>query len=131
MVETVRIVRGRRLAPLLPLFPSYVFVSAKTEDERLTCFRRRRVVRMLPVEDQGTLIEELSQIERALEGGAPIDPWPGLRRGRRCRVTSGPFRDLEGTVVRRRQITRLVLSVETLGQAVALEIDAALLTPVD
>ena len=61
---------------------------------------------------------------------AEFDPWPYLAVGRRCRVASGPMRGIEGIVHRRKNMTRLVLTVHTLGQAVALEIDGGLLEPV-
>ena len=128
LVEKERFIRGRKFRPLMPLFPGYVFVCG-TEDDRLDTFRRNRVVRTIPVVDQQQLIRELTQVQQALEADAPVDPWPYLKRGRLCQVKSGPMRGMEGIISERKSVTRLVLRVATLGQAVALEIDAALLEP--
>jgi len=130
LIERETVIRGRRFKPLVPLFPGYMFVCG-TEDDRYECFTRNRIASMIPVCDREELVDELTQIQRALEADAPMDPWPYLKTGRRARVTAGPFAGTEGIIVRRKDITRLVLSVQSLGQAVAMEIDAAQLGLVD
>ena len=130
MVEKVTVIRGRKFRPIMPLFPSYVFVCG-TPERRNECFRGRRLAGAVNVADQGRLVGELHQIQSALGAHIRLDPWPYLKRGRRCRVSSGPFEGMEGIIDRRKDRARLVLRVETLGQAVALEIDAGLLEPVD
>jgi transcription antitermination factor NusG len=52
-----------------------------------------------------------------------------LRAGRRVRVTSGPLRGLHGIVLRRKNMTRLVLSFELIMRSVAVEIDETELMP--
>ena len=59
-----------------------------------------------------------------------VDQFPGLRRGRRCRVRSGPLADMEGRIERRAGRTRFVVNVDILGQAAAVEIDADMLEPI-
>lgn len=130
LVEKLTIIRGRKFRPLLPLFPGYVFACG-TEDERVVSFRGDRVARTIRVVDQERLIRELSQVQRALSADVPVDPWPYFREGRLVRVRVGPLRGLEGIVAKRKSVTRLVLRVATLGQAVAVEIDAGLLEPMD
>ena len=129
LVEKVTIIRGRKFRPLMPLFPGYVFACGDAES-RLRMFTGNRIARTIPVADQARLVGELTQIQKALEAEATFDPWPYLHEGRRCRVTAGPFIGIEGTIARRSDVTRLVLSISLLGQSVALEIDASLLEPV-
>jgi hypothetical protein len=83
------------------------------------------------VADQAALVAELGFIEQALAGKAVLDPYPFAVEGRRCRVTSGPMMGLEGTVVGRAKMTRLVLSISALGQGASLEIDCDLLEPLE
>ena len=78
--------------------------------------------------DRDRFLAELSQIEQALDGGARLDPYPSMGHGSLCRVRCGPLAGLEGVVVRK-NVTRLLLQVEMLGQAAALEIDGSLLEP--
>ena len=130
LVEKVHIIRGRRLRSLLPLFSGYLFFVGG-DAERYKVMTTNRVAKVINVVDQARLVRELTQLERALAGKAQLDPYPFVREGRRCRVAAGPLRGLEGIVERRRGLTRLILTVEALGQAVSLETDAALLEPVD
>ena len=83
-----------------------------------------RLCQVLRVVDQARLVGELTALQRALDGQAPLDPYPHAAVGRRCRVTAGPFRGLEGTVVRWDGRTRIVLEVGILGRGAAMEIDA-------
>ena len=46
-------------------------------------------------------------------------------------LCSGPLKGIEGRLIRRKNIDRLVLQVHVLGQAVSTEIDAALLEVID
>ena len=56
--------------------------------------------------------------------GAQVEPHPFLKCGDWVRVKCGPLKGLQGILVRSKTIYRLVLSVEMLGKAAAVEIDA-------
>ncbi|HUW83335.1 MAG TPA: transcription termination/antitermination NusG family protein [Phycisphaerae bacterium] len=128
MVERVSVIRRRRLRSLVPLFGGYAFFAGD-EQTRWRVLECDHVARVLTVVDQDRLLSELSHIEQALASGAQLDPFPFLRRHARCRVRCGALAGLEGVVSVRRSVTRLVLQVEMLGQAAALEIEASLLEP--
>jgi len=130
MIERVRVSGGRKRRVLSPLFPSYVFFCGREED-RYRALTTNRLCQTIHVVDQAGLVAELGFIEQALAGSAVLDPYPFAVEGRRCRVVSGPMVGLEGTVVRRDTLARLVLSVSVLGQGTCLEIDADLLEPID
>ena len=130
MVEKVTLSGGRKRQVLMPLFPSYIFVCGDA-DSRYSAMTTDRFSKTLAVVDQDGLRGELMSIEKALKGQATLDPFPFAAQGRRCRVAQGPFEGLEGVVVQRRQLARLVLQVGILGQGAAIEIDASLLEPLD
>lgn len=115
----------------LPLFPTYLFI--RCERARLSdLLPTGRVSQVIDAPNQDRLVEELDQIRRAIEAGVDgFDPYPYLTEGRRVRVRCGAMRGVEGIVDDRRGVSRLVLNVETLGQATSLEIDADLLEPLD
>jgi hypothetical protein len=60
-----------------------------------------------------------------------VDLYPGLRRGRRCRVVAGSLKGVEGVVLRRRGLYRVYVGVEALGQSAELEIDPSLLEVIE
>lgn len=128
---TSRRTYGNRIVEFsVPLFPGYVFLCGDEFDvER--AWDTRRVANILRVSDQEKLRQDLLNVERVIESGAQVDLYPGLRRGRRCRVRSGPLKDVEGVVVRRRGVSRVCVAVDFIGQSAEVEIDAALLVPLD
>lgn len=130
MIERVYVSGGRKRRVMAPLFPSYVFFCGSDED-RHEAMTTNRLCQALEVRDQGELVRELVAIEKALAGKAELDPYPFAAVGERCRVAAGPFQGLEGVVVQRSEMARLVLEVSMLGQGAALEIDAALLESAD
>ncbi len=131
LVRRVAFHGGRKRIVQQPLFSSYIFLFGARE-ATFFAISTKRVVRAIPVSDQSALEHELQQIRRAIEGeGQLFDPFPFLTHGRRVRVRSGPFQGLEGLVEERLRQDRLILNVQTLGQATGLEIDASLLEPVD
>jgi transcription antitermination factor NusG len=120
----------RRRVVEIPVFTNYLFVWG-TPEHTYRAMSSRRVVRPVPVCDQRALSFELQQIRRAIQGDAALSPYRFLERGVRVRVTSGPFKDLEGLVVEQPRGARLVLQVRALGRATCLEIDMCLLQRVD
>lgn len=109
-----------------PLFPGYVFLCGDAAARELA-LQTNRLVQVLPVADQRTFCAELEQIRRALAADQPLELFPALRPGTRCRVAHGPLRGLEGVVVHLGPRAQLQLAVTLLGQSAVLEIDASLL----
>ena len=130
LVECRRTYNGRAQSVKIPLFPGYVFLCGGSDD-RLKALRTNRVARVLEVGDQERLKSDLRHIYRVVASREPVDLYPRLRRGRRCRVISGTLAGLEGVVLRRRGLWRVYVGVEFLGQSAELEIDPMLLEVID
>ncbi|MBN2271557.1 MAG: UpxY family transcription antiterminator [Sedimentisphaerales bacterium] len=126
----VRRQSGRTIRSLLPLFSGYLFFCGR-ENERIELLRTNRVANLIVVNDQETLIDELAQIENALRAGAPLIPHKYIKIGQRCRIIAGPLAGLTGIVVRAGNTARLLLQVDILGQAAAVEIDIDLIELLD
>lgn len=122
---------GRRTTSVeLPLFPGYLFMRGGNE-ERYAALRTDRIANVITVDDQERLRTDLRHIERVVASDFPVDLYRGLRIGRRCRVIAGPLRDVEGVVVRRRNSSRVYIEAAVIGQSAVVEIDSALLEPID
>jgi transcriptional antiterminator RfaH len=130
MVERVTVSSGKKRKGMMPLFSSYVFFCGN-EDARYAALTTDRLCQVLAVSDRPRLVAELAQLERALLSGAPLDPYPQLEIGRRCRIRAGAFQGLEGVVLDRHGKRRFLLFVSILQQGASLEIDADLLEPLD
>ncbi len=109
----------------LPLFPCYVFLNGGM-DRRLDIVTTPGMYSFVGTEHGATSIPtaEIDAIRRAVESSVGIEPHPFLKCGDKVRVKSGPLQGVEGFLVRKKNLYRLVLSVELLGQAVALDVDA-------
>lgn len=129
LVDRTRLVRGRKMRSQLPLFPGYLFLFGE-RDDGFAAISTKRVCRIIEVQDQDRFVEEIEQIAQALTAGAELDLYPFATEGQRCRITRGPFYGLEGVVLERKRLARLVLQVDILGQGAALEVDADFLEPV-
>ena len=71
---------------------------------------------------------EIEAIQRLVQSGDPILPYPYLREGQRVRITRGPLADVEGILVRANpKKGLLVVSVNLLRRSVAVQLDCTLL----
>ena len=130
LVPTARHYGGRLRRVELPLFPGYMFLCGG-EAERTAALTTHRVAGVLEAGDQEGLKTDLQRIHRLVSGDEPVDLYPGLREGRRCRVVGGSLVGLEGVVLRRRGVCRVYIALAMLGQSAQVEIDAALLEAID
>jgi len=121
-----RVYASRTVESRIPLFPSYLFINGG-EDEYYRTLTTHRIVHVIDVADQERLNKDLRQVWRAITSEEPVDLYPGIVRGRRCRVVRGSLKGLEGVVLRRRSICRVYIEVKVLGQSAQLEIDPSLL----
>lgn len=122
MTNKVHRRKGRTIRSLLPLFSGYLFFCGE-ENQRIELLRTNRVANLIEVKNQKNLLDELLQIEQALQAGAPLVPYKYIKVGQRCRVIAGPLAELHGVVVKTKNITRLILQIDMLGQAASVEID--------
>lgn len=130
MVERTIVIRRRRFRGMYPLFSGYLFLAGSA-DACYQAMTTSHVANLIAVVDQARLVDELLQIQRALATPAGLDPFPYLRQGTRCRIKAGPLRGVQGVIVQRDGVTRLVLQVEMLGQAVSTEVDPSLVETVE
>jgi transcription antitermination factor NusG len=111
-----------------PLFAGYVFCCVD-QAGRTLLRQNQHVANVLDVYDQAGLLAQLRQVRQALTAGQIVEVLPFLEAGHRVRVTNGPFRGLEGVVVRAKGRTRIVLNVDMIMQSVVAEVDGDWLAP--
>ena len=132
LYASVRRWKDRNKILQMPLFPGYVFVRGVVA-QRLHVMTTPGVHMILSQGDRAALIpeDEIQAIRQTIEGNYHVEPHPFLKCGERVRVKRGSLCGVEGILVRKKNVFRLVLSVQMLAQAVAVEIDAADVEPVD
>jgi transcription antitermination factor NusG len=111
-----------------PLFPCYVFLKARG-DRPLNILTTPGVHGIVSSAGRPLTIpgNEIEDLRLAVGSGAPMQPHRMLMRGDRVRVKAGSLTGLEGILIRHKNVCRVILSVDILGKAAAVEVDALLL----
>ena len=68
---------------------------------------------------------ELLTVRKFINENIQIDPFPYLKQGERVYIRSGPFKGVEGFILRKDNHCRLILSLDLLMQSVSIQIDEA------
>jgi transcription antitermination factor NusG len=131
LYESIRRWKDRKMLLALPLFPCYVFVRGGVY-RRLDVLTTPGVHMVLLRGERVAIIpeSEIQALRKAVEGPSRIEPHPFLKCGERVRVTRGSLEGVEGILVRKKNLYRLVISVDMMAQSAAVEIDASDVEPV-
>ena len=114
-----------------PLFPGYCFARFDANDA-LPILKCTGVVNIVSFEGKPAPIPEyeLESIRVLIGSELQYDPCPMIKEGMMVEVRSGPLKGVVGRLMRKDAIkARLVLSVDLIGQAVTVEVDAADVKP--
>ena len=125
LYESTRRWKDRKKVLDLPLFPCYLFVRGGL-DRKLQVVTTPGIHMILYRGDRVATIPEpeIEAIQRAVDGHFRVEPHPFLRCGMRVRVTRGALEGVEGVLLRKKNLCRLILSVDMLAQSVAVEVSA-------
>jgi transcription antitermination factor NusG len=126
LYESVRRWKDRRVTLQMPLFPGYVFVRMSLLD-RLWVQQIPGVARLVGFDGTPAALpeEEIEALRTSLASGVRTQPHPFLNVGRRVRVKNGPMAGFQGILLQRRGRFRVVISIELIQRAMAVEIDEA------
>lgn len=124
--ESVRKWKDRRVRLQMPLFPGYVFVHLALQS-RLRVLQVPGVACLVGFGGKPVAVpkEEFARIRGFLTQGLRAEPHPYLNVGRKVRLTNGPLAGTQGILLRRKGNFRLVISIELIQRAVAVDVDAA------
>ncbi|MBI1870573.1 MAG: UpxY family transcription antiterminator [Chlamydiae bacterium] len=117
----------RRIIIEEPLFRSYIFVHFPFIN-RDKILNTKGAVRFVGDRDEIAVQvpeAEILAIQKFVEEEIRIDPFPYLKVGEPVRVKSGPFKGVEGFVVRKDKNCRLVVSFDLIMKSISIEIDEA------
>ena len=120
---------GRRVTLQAPLFPSYLFVYAAHQHRGkilgvpgiLSIVGTSRGASALPT-------AEIESLRNGLHLHNAV-PHPFLTVGEKARIRSGSLAGMQGIVLRHKNSTRIVLTLELIMKSVAVEVDVADLEP--
>ena len=128
--ETVRVWKIRqRMKLILPLFPTYLFVHINSR-ERAKVLQSPGVLQI--VGNRGCAYIPDSEVEFLRSGFCRqrIEPYRDLVIGEKVRIKGGVMQGLQGTLVRKSNSMRFVLTIELINQHAAIQVDAEDLEPI-
>ena len=113
------------------LFPGYLFVCI--DQEEVAVVRSTRGVARLvgPEPHRPSIVEEeeVENVRRLVSSPVHVDPYPYLKPSRPVRITRGPLRGVEGTLLRRQGRFVMVISVPAIGCSAVAEVPAESVAP--
>lgn len=130
LYKSVRRWKDRRKELEMALFPGYVFVRMALK-QRLRVLELPSAVRLVSFNGRPAALPdlEIEQLRERLGRGGRIEPHPYLCVGRRVRVCAGPMEGLQGIIVRRKQGSRVVFSLDVIKRSIAVEVDECEIEP--
>jgi transcription antitermination factor NusG len=125
LYRSLRRWKDRKATLELPLFPGYLFVRIPIS-ARLRVLTVAGVVRIISFNGQLACLsdQEIQALKTSIALRA-AEPYPYLVEGKRVRITTGPLSGLCGVVIRRKGKLRVVVSIHSIMQSFAVELDAA------
>ena len=109
----------------VPMFRGYLFAQfAPDSFERISVLRTTGVVRIVGFGTEFSAVpsEQIEMLQRLATERAALHPHRYLRVGQRVKVATGSLAGMEGILVRIRKQDRLVIAVDAIRQAVAVEL---------
>lgn len=127
--KSLRQWKDRRVMLEIPLFPGYVFLRLPLA-ERARALTVPNVVTLVGTRNQPSAIseEEIAWIKLGIEHGR-AEPYPYLTLGQRVMVTEGVMCGMEGILVRKRNDTRVIVSLDSIARSFVVEVDASCVRP--
>ena len=130
LYESTRRWKDRKKVISLPLFPCYLFIRGHVK-RKLQILTTPGVHMILHNGQEAAVIpeREIEAIQRVVNGQCQVEPHPYLQCGMKVQVSQGPMEGVQGILVRKKNLCRLVLSVDMLAKSVAVEVDASNVVP--
>ena len=125
LYSSIRRWSDRRVQLDMPLFPGYIFVHFPAA-ARLRVLEVPGVVRLVGFNGQPYPLpdNEIESLRLGLLQGVKIEPHPYLKAGCKVRIVRGPLEGTEGILVRKKNVHRVVLSLDLIARSAAVEVDS-------
>jgi transcription antitermination factor NusG len=120
---------GRVRMSYIPLFGGYVFLCGD-EAARYRAMTTNCISRCLDVDDGEQLFHDLRQVHRLIQSDTPMTPESRIQPGTPVRIRSGSLAGMEGIVVKRRGMDRLLVVVKFLQQGASIQLEDFQVEPI-
>ena len=124
LIKTTRKWSDRKKKVEIPLFRGYVFVRLDISIDKLDILQTDGVVKFIGIRNKPSRIpdEEIHWVHMMVEESNTVKNEKEIPVGQKVRVAAGPFKGVEGVAMRAGNQSRLVVVIESIMNAVSVEI---------
>ena len=124
MMTVVRKWSDRKKKMQIPLFRGYVFVKIDVNIDNLNVLQTAGVVKFIGIRNKPSRIpdEQIHWMHMLVAESAIVRAEKEIPTGQRVRVMMGPFKGIKGVVRRVGSRSRLVVLIESIMQAISIDI---------
>jgi transcription elongation factor/antiterminator RfaH len=124
LLKTVKLVRNRKRAVELPLFPSYLFCHFNFKD-RYDILQTHGIIKIVSFKSVPAVVPDwqIESLKKILENPQTIRMENYYRQGDLVEVKAGPFIGLRGSITTIKGVSRLVITIEGIMQSLSVELD--------
>ena len=124
LIKTTRKWSDRKKKVEIPLFRGYVFVKIDVDRDKLNILKTDGVVKFIGIKKKPSRIpdKEIHWIHMMVKKSETVQTENEIPVGQKVRVTAGPFKGVEGVAMRTGNQSRLVIGIESIMNAVSVEI---------
>ena len=125
LIKTTRKWSDREKKIEIPLFRGYVFVRIDVGKDKLNIIKTDGVVKFIGIRSNPSRIpdEQIHWVHMMVEESDTVQSEKEIPLGQKVRVIAGPFKGIEGVVLRSGNRSRLVVHIESIMNAVSVEIN--------
>ena len=125
LIKTTRKWSDRKKKVEMPLFRGYVFVRIDVGTDKRNILITDGVVKFIGIRNNPSRIpdEQIHWIHMMVEESDTVQNENVIPVGQKVRVTAGPFKGIEGVVMRSGKRPRLVVHIESIMNAVSVDIN--------
>ena len=125
LFKTTRKWSDRKKKVEIPLFRGYVFVRIDVSRDKLNILKTDGVVKFIGIRNKPSKIpdEQIHWMHIMTEKSDTVQNEKEIPVGQKVCVIAGPFKGIEGVVMRSGNRSRLVVFMETIMHAVSVEIN--------
>ena len=125
LVKTTRQWSDRKKKVEIPLFRGYVFVRIDIGKDKLNILKTDGVVKFIGIRSNPSRIpdEQIHWVHMMVEESDTVQSEKEIPVGQKVSVTAGPFKGIEGVVLRSGNRSRLVILIESIMYAVSVKIN--------
>ena len=124
LIKTTRKWSDRKKKVEIPLFRGYVFVKIDVGRDKLNILKTDGVVKFIGIKKKPSRIpdEEIHWLHMIVKKSDSVKNEKEIPAGQKVCVTAGPFKGIEGVVMLSGNQSRLVIVIESIMNAVSVEI---------